>query len=48
MLERFYEVAAGKLTCDSKHRKSRFNDAINTLVADEYMGLEDGFLWLVP
>ena len=47
-LDEFYALSSGKLSVDIKHRRSRFNDAIASLVSEEYMGLENGFLWLVP
>ena len=47
-LDEFYALSSGKLSVDTKHRRNRFNDAIASLVGDEYMGLEKGFLWLVP
>ena len=47
-LDAFYAACSGKMSSDTKHRRSRFNDAIASLVADEFMGLESGFLWLVP
>jgi hypothetical protein len=47
-LEAFYAACSGKMSMDMKHKKSRFNDAIESLVAEEYMGLERGFLWLIP
>ena len=47
-LDDFYDQCSGKLSVDTKHRRNRFNDAIASLVGDEYMGLEKGFLWLVP
>ena len=46
-LDDFYDQCSGKLSVDIKHRRSRFNDAIASLVSEEYMGLENGFLWLV-
>jgi len=47
-VEQFYEHAKGKISCDNRHKRSRFNDAISSLVADEFLGLESEFLWLVP
>lgn len=47
-LDEFYKQCSGKLSIDAKHRRNRFNDAIASLVGDEFMGLEKGFLWLVP
>ena len=47
-LDEFYDQCSGKLSVDAKHRRSRFNDAIASLVSEEHMGLENGFLWLVP
>ena len=47
-IDQFYELAKGNMNCDARHKRSRFNDAVSSLVADEFMGLEDEFLWLVP
>tara|TARA_R100000995_G_scaffold30176_4_gene13444 strand:- start:1897 stop:3696 length:1800 start_codon:yes stop_codon:yes gene_type:complete len=47
-IDKFFELSKGKISCDARHKRSRFNDAISSLVADEFMGLENEFLWLVP
>jgi len=44
----FYVEAKGKISCESKHKRTRFNDAISSLVGDEFIGLEDDYLWLIP
>ena len=46
--EKLYELIADNLPCDAKHRKTRFNEAMGSLVGDEFMGMEKGFVWLVP
>ena len=47
-IDQFFELSKGKISCDARHKRSRFNDAVSSLVADEFMGLENEFLWLVP
>ena len=47
-IDDFYVEAKGKISCESKHKRTRFNDAISSLVGDEFIGLEDDYLWLIP
>ena len=46
--QELYEAVQDKIPADARHKKSRFDTAIGSLVADEYLGLESGFIWYIP
>jgi len=47
-IDEFFDATKGKISCEIKHKKTRFNEAISSLVADDFIGLEEGYLWLIP
>lgn len=46
-LDALFEHLKGLIVTDSKHKRSRFNESVCSLVADEFLGMENEFVWLV-